>query len=447
MIPSKLKKHLDQIKKGGLIVVIKKLRSVFYLLIQSPLYLISVPILIIIYLIKPWLLIRWFGLKAGRIGHLASDTELYSCRREAKINQPSQKYIDIFFLGNKFICNKQLIKMLARSLIIFPAFLMIPIFNMNRFFNLFIDDGNQHEIDINSSETRDVYDVMHKMNPHISFNNEEKIKGEEILREFGIPENAKFVCLIVRDSAYLDRYKNHTLKDFSYHNYRDYDIDNFLLAAEELANRGYYVFRMGVKVHKPLKSSNPKIVDYANSKMRSDFMDIYLGANCTFGVTTSTGLDAVFYVFRKPMALIVTPIGDMRFQSRNDLHIVKHHINKKGKKELTVSEIFSSNVALSFFSDEYQNNDIELQENTPEEIKDLVTEMDERISGSWKETEEDLLLQKKFWKVYENNMQKLYLQNPDDPYVIVEWAKISLGLKIKTKFSASFLRNNQDWIQ
>ena len=161
------------------------------------------------------------------------------------------------------------------------------------------------------------------MKPHISFNNEEKIKGEEILREFGIPESAKFVCLIVRDSAYLDRYKDQTLKDFSYHNYRDYDIDNFLLAAEELANRGYYVFRMGVKVHKPLKSSNPKIVDYANSKMRSDFMDIYLSANCTFGVTTSTGLDAVFYVFRKPAALIVTPIGDMRFQNRNDLHIVR----------------------------------------------------------------------------------------------------------------------------
>ena len=107
-------------------------------------------------------------------------------------------------------------------------------------------------------------------------------------------------------------------------------------------------------------------------------------------------------------------------------------------------------VALSFYSDEYQNNDIELQENTPEEIKDLVTEMDERISGSWKETEEDLLLQKKFWNVYENNMQKLYLQNPDDPYVKVllfEWAKIRHSLKIKTKFSANFLINNQDWIK
>ena len=75
-------------------------------------------------------------------------------------------------------------------------------------------DGNQHEINIGSGETRDVHDIMYKMKPHISFNNEEKIKGEEILREFGIPKNAKFVCLIVRDSAYLDRYKDQTLQGF-----------------------------------------------------------------------------------------------------------------------------------------------------------------------------------------------------------------------------------------
>ena len=44
---------------------------------------------------------------------------------------------------------------------------------------------------------------------------------------------------------------------------------------------GYYVIRMGVKASKPLKSSNPKIIDYANSKIRNDFLDIYLGAKCS----------------------------------------------------------------------------------------------------------------------------------------------------------------------
>ena len=444
------KKHLFQIKKGGLKVFIKKLRSTFYLLIQSPLYLFSISSLIIIYLLRPWLLIRWYGLTSSRIGHLALDPELYSCRRDAKINQPTQKYIDIFFLGNKYICNRQLVKMLRRSLTVFPAFLMVPLFNTNRFFNLFIKKCKQHEIDINSQVDRDVHNIVGKFNPHISFSEEEELKGKKILSELGIPENAKFVCLIVRDSAYLARHKIETLHNFSYHNYRDCDIDNFVLAAEELAARGYYVFRMGIKVHKPLKSSNPKIIDYANSKMRSDFMDIYLGANCTFCISTALGYDAIPSIFRKPVAYIYTPVGIAQLQAENDLAICKHHLNKKTKKKLTISEIFSSNVVIGLSSAEYENNNVELQENTPEEIKDLVTEMDERISGSWKETEEDLLLQKKFWHIFEGYMKKLIILEPENQYHRV-FSQLRVTYDIKkntnTKFSSKFLKNNLDFIQ
>ena len=444
-----LRIHLDQIIKGGLIVVIKKLRSAFYLLMQSPFYLFSIPLLIIIYLLRPWLLIRWHGLNCSRIGHLAMDAELYSCRRDAKINQPSQKYIDFFFLGNKYICNRQLLKMQRRSITILPAFLMVPLFETNRFFNLFIKGVSQHEIDI-VGEKLFYKIIMPRFSPHISFNEEEKLKGKAILNEFGIPENAKFVCLIVRDSAYLDRYKNQTLRDFSYHNYRDCDIDSFVLAAEELAARGYYVFRMGVTVNKPLKSSNPRIIDYANSKMRSDFMDIYLGANCTFCISTSLGYDAIPTVFRKPIAYIYIPVGHAQLQAENDLVIAKHHLNKKTKKKLTISEIFSSNVAFGHYSVDYQNNNVELQENTPEEIKDLVTEMDERISGSWKETEEDLLLQKKFWHIFEDNMKKLIILEPENPtHRLLSQLKVTYDVKKEhgAKFSSNFLKNNLDFIQ
>ncbi|MDA9233981.1 TIGR04372 family glycosyltransferase [Candidatus Pelagibacter sp.] len=430
-----IKKHINQIKNGGLIVIIKKLRTTFYLLTQAPFYLFSILLLVLIYLIRPWLLIRWYGLTCSRIGHFALDTELYFCRRDAKINQPSQKYIDIFFLGNKYVCNKQLLKMFRRKLTILPAFFMTPLFNVNRFVKLFIKKCNQHEININSAIDRDLHDVLHRSNPHISFNEEEKLKGKKILSEFGVPEGSKIVCLIVRDSAYLDRYKDLTLRDFSYHNHRDGDIDRYILAAEELVKRGYYVFRMGMKVIKPLKSTNPKIIDYANSKKRSDFMDIYLGANCTFCISTALGFDAVPQVFRKPIAYIYMPFGHMRVEIEKDLLIAKHHFSKKDKKKLTISEIFENNVAFSHYADEYEKNNIEYQENTPEEIKDLVTEMDERISGTWKETEEDQLLQKKFWSIFEKNIKKLNLQNS------------MYGIKKKSKFSANFLRNNLDWIQ
>jgi hypothetical protein len=51
---------------------------------------------IIITLIKPWYLIRWNMLRASRIGHLAVNTELYCCEREANINFPKQKYKDFY---------------------------------------------------------------------------------------------------------------------------------------------------------------------------------------------------------------------------------------------------------------------------------------------------------------------------------------------------------------
>jgi putative glycosyltransferase (TIGR04372 family) len=428
-------KHLKQIKNGGIFIFLKKLKTFFYFFLKLPFYLFSIPLIILIRLMKPWLLIRWDILTSSRIGHFATDSELYLCRLEAKINIPKQKYIDIFFLNSEWVCNNQLEKMLRRSLLIFPSFLMFPLHRTNRFLNLFIKGGDYHEIGINPDEDRDVYNIVHKYKPHIDFTKSEELMGRKILNNLGIPITAKIVCLIVRDSAYLDRYRELTTRDFNYHKFRDGNIDNYILAAEELAKRGYYVFRMGLKVLKPLKTSNPKIFDYANSKIRSDFMDIYLGAKCTFCISTALGYDAIPFVFRKPIAFVFMPFGHMRVDSEKDLLITKHFLNKENRKKLTISEIFDTGVALTFHNEEYEKKGVELKENTPEEIKDFVIEMEERISGNWKETQEDLILQKKFWHVFEKNIEKLNLQ--DSMY----------GMKKRSKFSATYLKNNQDWIK
>jgi len=255
--------------------------------------------------------------------------------------------------------------------------------------------------------------------------------------------------LIVRDSAYLDRYKNQTLRDFSYHNYRDGDIDKYLLAAEELTKRGYYVFRMGVKVHKPLKSSNIKIIDYANSKMRSDFMDIYLGANCRFCISTSCGFDSIPYIFRKPIAYVEQTLYNIRTERKHDVILLYHHFNKENKKKLTMSEIFSINDGLFSTTKDYEKGNILLEENSPEEIKNLVIEMDERLENTWKENDKDLFLQKKFWTVFQNNIENIDKTKYSDPKHNWKLFEINQVKKIKkiANFSASFLRDNENWIQ
>ncbi len=96
-------KHINQIKRGGVKVFIKKLISFIYLILQIPIYLISIPTVIIIRLISPWLLIRWHEIHSSRIGHFAKETELYCCKRDAGIGIPLQSYVDIFFYINTFL--------------------------------------------------------------------------------------------------------------------------------------------------------------------------------------------------------------------------------------------------------------------------------------------------------------------------------------------------------
>ena len=89
---------------------------------------------------------------------------------------------------------------------------------------------------------------------------------------------------------------------------------------------------------------------------------------------------------------------------------------------------------MSLMSEEYEKNDIELEENSSEEIRDLAIEMDERLNKRWKDTKEDLLLQKRFWSIFEENIKKLNLEE-------------TLHGKIKSRFGAKYLRDNQNWIK
>ena len=192
---------------------------------------------------------------------------------------------------------------------------------------------------------------------------------------------------------------------------------------------------MGAKVLKPLKSSNLKVIDYANSGKRSEFMDIYLGAKCSFCISTAgAGFFGIPYIFRKPNAFTFVPIGYFFCNNSNHIMITKHHVHRKYKKRLTVSEIFSSNVALCSSSADFELNGIKLEDNSPKEIRDLVVEMDERINGNYKETNEDRMLQKRFWSTYEENMKRLSLKKP-------------IHGKIKARFGAKFLRENKNWIR
>ena len=422
-----LERQIAQIRQGGRTVLFRKLRQLLCLPHKLLLCILAVPVVVVIRLIRPWLLVRWGSLISERIGHFAANIELYLCERDVGINVPKQRHVDIFFMGGP-ICNRQLAKMWKRVLRVWPAWILSPISRVNGL----IPGGAIHEVGNNTQHDRDVHNLLDRFPPHLKFTSEEETRGEAGLRVMGIPTGTPFVCLIVRDSAYLDA---HQTKDWSYHNYRDCNIQNFVLAAEELADRGCFVLRMGVKAHDAIKSDHPRVIDYATNGMRSDFMDVYLGAKCAFCISTGTGFDAVPLIFRRPIVCVNdVPLGYLRTFSAQFINITRNHFVAQKDRELTLREIFTHGVGFCLHTSDYESKGIRLIENTPQEIRDVVIEMIERLNGTWQTYEEDEALQRRFWEIFPTDAVDPRRGRP-------------LHGEIRARFGTVFLRNNRRWLE
>ena len=200
-------------------------------------------------------------------------------------------------------------------------------------------------------------------------------------------------------------------------------------------------FRMGVVVEKPLRSKNPKIIDYANSNLRSDFMDIYLGANCSFCITTGFGFEELPNIFRKPLVYLGAPLGDLITHSEKFFIMTRHHILKKENRKLSLSEIFTHGAAFIYSTQGFEEKGIRLVENTPEEIKDIAIEMAESLEFNKKLNPEEEKLQKTFKSLFACNVKKanFHEKNP--------FNKNEFHSQIRARYSTKFLIKNRDWLR
>jgi len=351
-----------------------------------------IPICLLIRCIRPIILIRTGGTYGNRIGHFAANLELYLCEKDHNLHP--KRCFDIFFHPFN-ICNYQLKKMWERH----------PDLRINRFAwflhhgGKLLSDAKRYEIE---TSDRDLNDVLIKSKIHARFTPDEELAAQKGLMNIGICSGSTFIGLIARDSAYMKTWA--PTRDWSYHDYRDSNIENYLLAAEELSKRDHFVIRMGAHVNEALKTNNPKIIDYATKGYRTDLLDVYIAARCHFFVSGNTGPDALPIIFRRPLVLVnLVPLQLVRGWLSDNLTIFKKHWLKEEKRFMTFREIIDSGAGKWLYSEEFEKHGIELIENTPEEIRDVVIEMDERLKGTWETTEQDEELQRQFWSLFKPN--------------------------------------------
>ncbi|MDP3733885.1 MAG: TIGR04372 family glycosyltransferase, partial [Nanoarchaeota archaeon] len=232
---------------------------------------------------------------------------------------------------------------------------------------------------------------LNNAEPTISFTEEEEKKGKELRATMGVNEKS-FICFHARDASYLNAQWE---KGDSYHNYRNCSIDNYLKAADYFTRQGGYALRMGSVVEKKISSKNHKIIDYA-TQHRSDFGDIYLPAKCKFFVGNTAGLFMVPTIFNVPVANAnLVSIAYPPFRKK-DLFIPSKIWGNKKKRFLTFKEIIDTHAMYFADGKEFAEAGLKIIENTPEEILDLVLEMNQRLDGAWKTTAEDEQLQAKY---------------------------------------------------
>jgi len=338
--------------------------------------------------LKPLVTIRFGSLFVSRLGHLAGNTECYLCEKKSGINRPKRVF-DIWCPMGK-PANEQLFKMYKR---------VMPMSELATQFLLALQrfDWFREHIFSDANWGRDIHNVMEKYPPFLKFIKAEEKRGQQALRLLGIPEGEKWVCIIARDSMYLRA--TEPAADYSYHSFRDSDIQNYREAAVALMDRGYYVIRMGRFVEGPMKLQAPKFIDYACSPLRSDFLDVYLGAKCAFTISNGTGFDGIPMIFRRPICFVnEAPYGYLSTWMKNSLAIWKHHV-KDGRK-MSPEEIVSSGAYLFDRTQQYADAGITLVENSSAEIIDAALEMDAWLKNEEKYNGEEHKRQLDFWRNY-----------------------------------------------
>jgi len=236
--------------------------------------------------------------------------------------------------------------------------------------------------------------LWHTGVPAIGFTQSEVGDGEHFLRTIGLSEEQKIICFTTRTENYYLKLidSGNKLKPQTV---RNPDEGIYFEVARELSLRGYFVIRMGKDLLTSVPTQYEKhVFDYAGAS-RSEFLDAYILSRAEFLVNGGTGM----HIFRAILNLPSVQSDLYRVLKNKffgDVGLFQKVRFVSDGRLATVSEMVKMDDA---FSDERHQEKlgVELVKNTAEEILAACEEMIARLNGTWESTEEDEILQTRYW--------------------------------------------------
>lgn len=321
-----------------------------------------------------------------RIGHLCIEPDCYVKERDLG---RLDRFFGIFLIPEDTAANRALLGLWAKKLPVVSSRIWCRILRPFTRFAFLVFSVERYAVAFN--ETAACVGILAKWKgaPVLSQPQTLLIRGRKALLELGVPPGAWFVCVHSREGGYSP-------SDEYAHSFRNSDISNYQLAMEAIVERGGWCIRVGESTAK-LASPMKGVVDYAHSAAKSDWMDVFLCANCRFFLGNSSGLHLLASVFGVPSALAnVIPGASSLSVVPGDIAIPKMLQRRESGELLTFTAIMGSEVANFRFAKEYADQGLVLEENTAEDIRDLALEMLECCSGGAAYAPEDEDLQARF---------------------------------------------------
>lgn len=354
------------------------------------------------YLLEDIAPVRYILLRTERIGHLAINTEIVLQEQEHVFGK--RNIIYVFWFRTK-ISNMFMLQLWSRVMRYSPlGHRLFDICAQNPVFsNMALDASGANKF---NSDGYDRHNLIKRTAPKLFFMAEDHFKAAHAMGNMGMKTNASYVCFLGRDSRYLGQ--ELPVINWSYHNYRNMKIHDFLPGMKYLAKQGIYCIRMGFLVDEVLQGDDSYIIDYA-SHFRTEIMDVYLSANCSLFVSCGTGLDSVPAIFRKPICYVnLAPAASWGCLSMRSVCIHKKFLLVRENRLLSYREQFQTGVAFYGMSQQYEQAGITVINNTPEEILSAVKEAWLRSCGLWVDTDEDLALQSRVIFIFEQYNENSY---------------------------------------
>lgn len=259
--------------------------------------------------------------------------------------------------------------------------------------------------------------------PLISLSDAEGKAAYENLANLGLKTDSWFVTFHARGPNYRKHEAETT---------RNTPLSIFDLAMQAILEAGGQVVVLGEPGVEIPASVRGRVIDYANSAIRSPELDIFLCAACRFFVGTVTGITYVPPTFAVPTLFTnVTPMLSRPWSDR-DSWIPKLIWSKNKKRYLTLKEMMDIPTCLYDTHALHEQNNLQIKDNTPEDILDAVVDMMNRLNGK---IVEDTELQG-----YVRSLDPHNLTQPNFSSISPRFAKrrsTELGLESFTRFDVS----------